>query len=172
MPIIKDRALLRQVSRPTTVEECKATSIFERLLSDLESSPISGVGLTAIQIGVPIRACIIKDNRGETWRMVNPEIIDKYDSMTNQGEGCLSLPGIFVDTDRYHGCGVKWTNYDTGKEVMGVFQGMESICVQHEVDHMDGVTIVERRYAGKPKVGRNDPCTCGSGKKWKKCCGK
>ena len=22
-----------------------------------------------------------------------------------------------------------------------------------------------------PKVGRNDPCTCGSGKKFKKCCG-
>jgi uncharacterized protein YchJ len=22
-----------------------------------------------------------------------------------------------------------------------------------------------------PKVGRNEPCTCGSGKKYKKCCG-
>lgn len=22
-----------------------------------------------------------------------------------------------------------------------------------------------------PKVGRNDPCVCGSGKKFKKCCG-
>ena len=26
--------------------------------------------------------------------------------------------------------------------------------------------------AKKPKVGRNDPCPCGSGKKYKKCCGK
>ncbi len=23
----------------------------------------------------------------------------------------------------------------------------------------------------EPKIGRNDPCTCGSGKKYKKCCG-
>ncbi|WP_231757355.1 SEC-C metal-binding domain-containing protein [Microbulbifer elongatus] len=23
-----------------------------------------------------------------------------------------------------------------------------------------------------PKVGRNDPCPCGNGKKFKKCCGK
>jgi hypothetical protein len=23
-----------------------------------------------------------------------------------------------------------------------------------------------------PQVGRNDPCPCGSGKKYKKCCGK
>ncbi|MFY9327767.1 MAG: SEC-C metal-binding domain-containing protein [Georgfuchsia sp.] len=24
---------------------------------------------------------------------------------------------------------------------------------------------------GGPKIGRNDPCPCGSGKKFKKCCG-
>ena len=24
----------------------------------------------------------------------------------------------------------------------------------------------------EPKIGRNDPCPCGSGKKYKKCCGK
>ncbi len=28
----------------------------------------------------------------------------------------------------------------------------------------------EPRVAGGPKVGRNDPCPCGSGKKYKKCC--
>ena len=26
-----------------------------------------------------------------------------------------------------------------------------------------------KRTAGR-KIGRNDPCTCNSGKKWKKCC--
>ena len=26
--------------------------------------------------------------------------------------------------------------------------------------------------APAPKVGRNDPCPCGSGKKYKKCCGR
>jgi uncharacterized protein len=30
-------------------------------------------------------------------------------------------------------------------------------------------TSEHRRSA--PKVGRNDPCPCGSGKKYKKCCG-
>ncbi len=27
-------------------------------------------------------------------------------------------------------------------------------------------------YVAPPKIGRNDPCTCGSGRKYKKCCGK
>ena len=35
-----------------------------------------------------------------------------------------------------------------------------------------GETIkVETVRREEPKVGRNDPCTCGSGKKYKKCCG-
>ncbi len=33
-------------------------------------------------------------------------------------------------------------------------------------------TKVETFRREMPKVGRNDPCTCGSGKKYKKCCGK
>lgn len=38
---------------------------------------------------------------------------------------------------------------------------------QAEVERMISATI--RRE--QPKVGRNDPCPCGSGKKFKKCCG-
>jgi len=26
-------------------------------------------------------------------------------------------------------------------------------------------------HSSTPKIGRNDPCPCGSGKKWKRCCG-
>ncbi|MGL5577691.1 MAG: SEC-C metal-binding domain-containing protein, partial [Fusobacteriaceae bacterium] len=38
-------------------------------------------------------------------------------------------------------------------------------------------TLVDQYIAGNlqrqsQKVGRNDPCPCGSGKKYKKCCGK
>ena len=32
--------------------------------------------------------------------------------------------------------------------------------------------IVEETTRAKPKIGRNEPCPCGSGKKYKKCCGK
>ena len=56
--------------------------------------------------------------------------------------------------------------------------GIICIGIQHETDHLSGVTIdrVEgssldlSSLSGKDKVGRNDPCHCGSGKKAKKCC--
>ena len=35
-----------------------------------------------------------------------------------------------------------------------------------------GLTKVETYHRETPKVGRNAPCPCGSGKKYKKCCGR
>ena len=35
---------------------------------------------------------------------------------------------------------------------------------------MDGQIIRDQIIRAEPKVGRNDPCPCGSGKKFKKCC--
>jgi uncharacterized protein len=37
----------------------------------------------------------------------------------------------------------------------------------------DAASLAERgtRKSDGPKIGRNDPCYCGSGKKYKKCCG-
>lgn len=34
----------------------------------------------------------------------------------------------------------------------------------------DGEPLVEQVIRAEPKIGRNDPCPCGSGKKYKKCC--
>lgn len=34
-----------------------------------------------------------------------------------------------------------------------------------------GPPVFSEPYVAPPKVGRNDPCPCGSGKKFKKCCG-
>ena len=36
----------------------------------------------------------------------------------------------------------------------------------------DSYDYAETIRNDEPRVGRNDPCTCGSGKKFKKCCGK
>ena len=51
---------------------------------------------------------------------------------------------------------------------------LEAICVQHEIDHLNGETIydvtAETKQTITSKVGRNEPCHCGSGKKYKRCC--
>ena len=40
-----------------------------------------------------------------------------------------------------------------------------------EDDYTFGTASPMPRTRSTPKVGRNDPCSCGSGKKFKKCCG-
>ncbi len=41
----------------------------------------------------------------------------------------------------------------------------------HEHDHgHQHHHPVEQFVRASPKIGRNDPCPCGSGKKFKKCC--
>ena len=37
---------------------------------------------------------------------------------------------------------------------------------------LNGYTLDDKRQVKKEKIGRNDPCPCGSGKKYKNCCGK
>jgi len=68
----------------------------------------------------------------------------------------------------------------------GVFSGASQELIHPEVEKPqgplespgeEGSPIIPSRVAPKPvqlsgpKVGRNDPCPCGSGKKYKKCCG-
>ena len=52
---------------------------------------------------------------------------------------------------------------------------LETVCVQHEIDHLNGIVCMDRKVETsykrtEKKVGRNEPCPCGSGKKYKKCC--
>ena len=126
-----------------------------------------GVGLSAIQVGVAQRFFIMKTNRDEILTIFNPKIIDKYDEITVPGEGCLSLPGKRVNTRRYKYIEAEWNeNRQTRR---GVFRDMEAVIFQHEYDHLDGILMTDRQAQGQ-KVGRNSPCPCGSGKKYKKCC--
>jgi len=170
--IVTDKNILRTKSVDTTVEICKREFIFPLMEKGLKYSPHSGVGLAAIQIGEPLRACIIRLD-GTEVNMINPIITDKYIFIKNSQEGCLSLPDIFVDTKRYMGINVEWTDFPSGERKEAECSGMESIIVQHEVHHMDGILITDIKYITAPKVGRNEHCPeCannGINIKYKKC---
>lgn len=42
----------------------------------------------------------------------------------------------------------------------------------HDHDHHHHHEKLSPLVRDQPKIGRNDPCLCGSQKKFKKCCGK
>jgi len=185
--IIKDVNLLRQIS--TNVESVEeATEIIEKLKTELEKNP-NGMGLSAIQIGIPKRVSVIKFNDSYHY-LINSKEIEKQDEFSFPSEGCLSLEGVRISTKRYFSYiidnFVLDANVGLRKETQYYYfspdykerhDSLLAIAVQHEYDHFEGILIQDIEMKSKPilsnkKVKRNDPCPCGSGKKFKKCCEK
>jgi len=176
--IVTDRKILEQVSTPVTQEE--VADLHKRLLDEVTSHD-SAAGLSAIQLGVPKRLFVTTDPEAPDveWTLwVNPEIESFDDETVEVVEGCLSFPQQFVLTKRHKQITISTQNLENWAERdRVVLYGMEAVVFQHEFDHLNGTLMFERgKLVNVPikseKVGRNDPCTCGSGNKWKKCCGK
>ena len=183
-PIINKK--LKEVS----IEEglAIATELFQ-ILNERKD----GIGLAANQVGIDAQVAVV--NVIEPLVLINPKIISK-DNKIDYYEGCLSYPGQGVTTQRYRDivvqtaqeeCGWYFSGAESLQDVRGQWEEqhkkdeqekriLESVCVQHEIDHLNGVTIFNRQVKNQPvqkktiKVGRNEKCSCGSGKKFKKCC--
>lgn len=166
--ILTDIEELRKTNVKVNPEE--VSELVARLEKELASSSVLGVGLAAPQIGIHKSIAIVRCKTGEyeeNYDLINPIIVDKQQGFINQDEGCLSLPGKRVNTNRYREIFVKDELHPAGFVVVG----FPAVVIQHEVDHLESILIIDRA-AGKNKIGRNDLCPCGSGKKFKKCHGK
>jgi peptide deformylase len=130
------------------------------------------LGLAAVQIGIPVRAFYLKLPNEEAVRFRNPEIIKKSKKkVVFKDEGCMSFPGKFVDTERH-----VWVTVRDDINGEKTYKGLLAVCIQHEMEHLDGKFCFDSRAHSQyireeEKIGRNDPCPCGSKKKYKKCCG-
>ena len=167
----KDNPLIQKKLREVTVEEGLeiATELFQ-ILNERKD----GIGLAANQVGIDAQVAVV--NVREPLVLINPKIVSKKNPIGFY-EGCLSYPGKGISTQRYRDI-VITTEQEKDELVFGgsdeELSVLESVCVQHEIDHLMGKTIHDRRkditYVADVKIGRNDKCPCGSGKKYKKCC--
>jgi len=167
--IVQDINQLRKKCRETTVEECRKQEIFSKLELELADK---GIGLAANQIGYDIRAVIIRLPK-LSLNLVSP-VIEEYDTpIVYTAEGCLSFPGVRLNTNRYNQVTVRWIDSETGEGKRGVFYGEEAVVCQHEVDHLDGIVLRDRVTQSTIKIGRNEICPfckeLGKQIKWKKC---
>ena len=136
--------------------------------------------MAANQIGINKRVCVI--NVKEPLVLINPRIVEQSSEQFMFAEGCLSFPGKHVRTGRFVGVTVEADNHE-GKlkfsaESEDINDAFECACVQHEIDHLDGITMFDRSVIAQPyrateKIGRNDKVTITDGKetkelKWKK----
>jgi peptide deformylase len=150
-----------------------------QLLKELTESE-NGIGLAANQIGINKRVCVI--NVKEPLVLINPRIVERSEEQFMFSEGCLSFPKKYVRTGRHISVTVETDNHE-GKMVFSadskdINDAFECACVQHEIDHLDGITMFDRAVIAQPvrvpeKIGRNERVTITDGKetkelKWKK----
>ena len=150
-----------------------------QLLKELAESK-NGIGLAANQIGINKRVCVI--NVKEPLVLINPRIVEHSEEQFMFPEGCLSFPGKNVRAGRYVSVIVEADNHE-GKlsfsaESEDINDAFECACIQHEIDHLDGITMFDRAMIAQPhrapeKIGRNERVTITDGKetkelKWKK----
>lgn len=141
-------------------------SALESELERLNRLGRSGIGLAAPQIGIAKKMSIVRLD-GCHLDLVNCEIKTGYDEKIFQNEGCLSFPGRVETTRRYQQI------YVVGNAVGSpdfIANGMLAVVCQHELDHTSQKLFFDRSVPKVVKVPPNDPCVCGSGKKFKKCC--
>jgi len=131
---------------------------FKTVISDLRDTLIAnkrGLGLSANQIGYNLAISYIRilDKVDETTKqlkykeyvLINPVMVEKQDKIVFHDEGCLSLPGVHVNTDRYVFVTITYLDEKLEKR-MGIFADLESIAVQHEIAHLNGRTIIDDKH--------------------------
>ena len=183
----EDNPVIQKKLRRVTVEEGEkiATELFEIL-----NKRKDGIGLAANQVGIDAAVAVL--NVREPIVLINSKIISKENEIDFY-EGCLSYPNKGVHTKRYRDVIISTEQSESNWYFSGASQPtdgkgsweeskkedqelrtLEAVCVQHEIDHLNGIVCMDRKVnttiVVDKKIGRNEPCPCESGKKYKKCC--
>lgn len=147
--ITEPNKLLRKISLPVENVGKKEQQLMDDMLDTMYAA--NGIGLAAIQIGVPKNVVVIdlnKDNKKIPMFFVNPKITSKSKSLTKYEEGCLSIPNLFAEIERPSECEIQYLDY-FGKEKTLTANGLLATCIQHEVDHLKGILFID--YLSKLK---------------------
>ncbi len=136
--------ILREISAPIETIDDDLRRLMDDMLESMYDAP--GVGLAAIQVGVPKRLLVLDvadDEEGPNpYFMVNPEIVSLGDETRVHEEGCLSIPGVQVEIERPGDVVVRYVDRNGDQQELAA-NGLLATAVQHEVDHLDGKLIID-----------------------------
>ena len=153
-------AIKKIITEPNKILRQKSLSVNkvgkaeQQLMNDMLETmyAANGIGLAAIQIGVPKRIIVMdistKDEKNNPMYFVNPVIKNKNLETSTYEEGCLSVPNFFAEVDRPKKCDVEYLDYHGKKKILNA-EGLLATCIQHEMDHLEGVLFID--YLSKLK---------------------
>ncbi|MDA7810971.1 peptide deformylase [Candidatus Pelagibacter sp.] len=150
-PILTEpNKILRQISKSVESIGDEERRLMDDMLDTMYAAP--GIGLAAIQIGVPKRIIVMDISRDEDKKepryFVNPVIKNKNNETSKYEEGCLSVPDQFAEIERPNECEVEYLDYNGKKQLLKA-DGLLATCIQHEMDHLEGVLFID--YLSKLK---------------------
>ena len=141
---------LRQISKNVDTVGKEEQKLMDDMLDTMYAA--NGIGLAAIQIGIPKRIIVMdlskKEGEKEPLYFVNPVIIERNTDKSTYEEGCLSVPNQFAEIDRPSKCDVEYLDYH-GKKKLLKAEGLLATCIQHEMDHLEGILFID--YLSKLK---------------------
>ena len=142
--VIEPDPILRKKSNILEKVDDELRILLDDMLETMYAAP--GIGLAAIQVGIPKRILVIDIARDDEARnplyFINPEIIDPTETLNSFEEGCLSVPGVWEEIERPDECTVKYLDKN-GVEQSVRCKGMLATVIQHEMDHLNGVVFVD-----------------------------
>jgi len=142
--IILPDPILRQVSEPVGAVDSRVKTLARDMFATMYDAP--GIGLAAIQIGVPLRLLVIdlakEDEPKAPQVFINPEIVESSDDRSVYEEGCLSIPDYYAEVERPASVRVRFID-GNGKEQEMLAEGLLATCLQHEIDHLNGVLFID-----------------------------
>ena len=182
----EDNPVINKKLRKVTVDE--GLKIAEELFNIL-SERKDGIGLAANQVGYDATVAVV--NVREPLILINPVIKEQWDEI-DYYEGCLSYPKKGVHTKRYKNVIIhteqeesdwyfsgtevstegKGTREEQGKRQEQELRVLESVCIQHEIDHLNGISCIDKAIATtirrtEKKWGRNEIVGITDGKDYK-----
>lgn len=136
--------VLKQVSRRVDAVTDETRALMDDMLETMYAAP--GIGLAAVQIGEPVRVIVMdlakEGEPPEPRYFVNPEILEANDEKQTYEEGCLSVPDFYDEVERPKRVKLRYLNYQ-GEEIEEWAEGMYAVCIQHEMDHLEGVLFID-----------------------------
>jgi peptide deformylase len=135
---------LKKKAAPVAAVDDEVRQLMDDMLETMYAAP--GIGLAAIQVGVPKRVIVMDISRGEEPKQpryfVNPEILWASEEVAVYEEGCLSVPEIYDEVERPAQVRIRYLGYD-GKAVVEDAEGLFAVCIQHEMDHLEGILFLD-----------------------------
>jgi peptide deformylase len=135
---------LKLKARPVAAVDDGIRRLMDDMLATMRQA--IGIGLAAPQVGVAKRVIVLdvarEGEEPQPMMLANPEILWRSTELTTGGEGCLSLPEHYAEVTRSEKIRLRYL--DRQNEIREIeASGLLATCIQHEIDHLDGVLFVD-----------------------------